>query len=331
MTDADGDLVQHYGYMPFGDERYQNNTQAFSVTNRYTGQQLDEETGLYFYGSRYYDAELGRFIQPDTIVQDASSQSLNRYTYCVNNPLKFTDPTGHFISLVIAAFVSMMTVQTLAYVAATAFISGAITAAQGGNFWRGVANGAMSAGFSLVVGPVAGGALGALVTGGDPGMAAATAGIASGVSIAFGINPAPGVAGPTGGEYLKELAISTGVGALAGGISAEISGGSFGEGAMWGAASAAASYTVGRVVEDYLDSLESQGQNQELVVQMCNIDIEMEAYYDYTGEAIDELFNRFDRWIDETAAEHNALFESEMDKKVAALLDPNHRQIQLAQ
>ncbi|MFA5252663.1 MAG: hypothetical protein WC454_08790, partial [Phycisphaerae bacterium] len=42
-------------------------------------------------------------------------------------------------------------------------------------------------------------------------------------------------------------------------------------------------------------------------------------------EAIDELFNRFDRWIDETAAEHNALFESEMDKKVAALLDPNHR------
>ncbi|MFA5252665.1 MAG: hypothetical protein WC454_08800 [Phycisphaerae bacterium] len=37
MTDADGDLVQHYGYMPFGNERYQNNTQAFSVTSRYTG------------------------------------------------------------------------------------------------------------------------------------------------------------------------------------------------------------------------------------------------------------------------------------------------------
>jgi len=52
MTDADGDLVQHYGYMPFGNERYQDNTDAFSVTNRYTGQQLDEETSLYFYGSR---------------------------------------------------------------------------------------------------------------------------------------------------------------------------------------------------------------------------------------------------------------------------------------
>ena len=45
-TAAAGDLVQHYGYMPFGNERYENNTQAFSVTNRYTGQQLDEETGL---------------------------------------------------------------------------------------------------------------------------------------------------------------------------------------------------------------------------------------------------------------------------------------------
>ena len=85
MTDRDGELVQHYGYLPFGNERYANNTQAFSVTNRYTGQQLDEETGLYFYGSRYYDPELARFIQPDSIIPGSDSQSLNRYTYCVNN------------------------------------------------------------------------------------------------------------------------------------------------------------------------------------------------------------------------------------------------------
>ncbi len=94
MTDADGDLVQQYGYMPFGNERYQNNTEAFSVTNRYTGQQLDEETGLYFYGSRYYDPQLARFIQPDSVVPGGGSQSLNRYTYCNNNPLLFTDPTA---------------------------------------------------------------------------------------------------------------------------------------------------------------------------------------------------------------------------------------------
>jgi RHS repeat-associated protein len=88
-------LVQHYGYLPFGNERYKNNTQAFRVTNRYTGQQLDEDTGLYFYGSRYYDPALARFIQPDSLVPGSGSQALNRYSYTYNNPLIFTDPTGN--------------------------------------------------------------------------------------------------------------------------------------------------------------------------------------------------------------------------------------------
>jgi len=46
--------------------------------------------------ARYYDPELGRFIQPDTIFADyGNPQSYNRYSYCVNNPLRYTDPTGH--------------------------------------------------------------------------------------------------------------------------------------------------------------------------------------------------------------------------------------------
>jgi hypothetical protein len=43
-----------------------------------------------------HDATIGRFISPDTVTQDPSNpQTLNRYSYCVNNPLKYTDPTGH--------------------------------------------------------------------------------------------------------------------------------------------------------------------------------------------------------------------------------------------
>ncbi|GEM_PF-6970920 len=96
MTDRDGNLVQHYGYYPFGSERYENNQQAFSVSNRYTGQILDEDTGLYYYGARYYDPQLGRFIQADPIVPGPdNSQAFNRYSYCFNNPLQFIDPTGH--------------------------------------------------------------------------------------------------------------------------------------------------------------------------------------------------------------------------------------------
>jgi len=96
MTDQNGTLVrQQYGYRAFGSERFSLNILP-SFTSRFTGQPYDAETGLYYFQSRYYDPELGRFIQPDTIVPDpGSSQSLNRYSYVLNNPLKYIDPTGH--------------------------------------------------------------------------------------------------------------------------------------------------------------------------------------------------------------------------------------------
>jgi hypothetical protein len=51
---------------------------------------------LLAYGVRWYGPALGRFISPDTIVPDyANPQSLNRYSYVYNNPLKYVDPTGH--------------------------------------------------------------------------------------------------------------------------------------------------------------------------------------------------------------------------------------------
>ncbi len=66
------------------------------VAYKYTGKERDDSTGLYFYEARYYDAMLGRFISADTIVPDLNNpQALNRYTYTLNNPLRFTDPTGH--------------------------------------------------------------------------------------------------------------------------------------------------------------------------------------------------------------------------------------------
>ena len=51
---------------------------------------------MLFYGARWYDPQVGRFLQPDTIVpQPGDPQSLNRYSYALNNPLRYTDPTGH--------------------------------------------------------------------------------------------------------------------------------------------------------------------------------------------------------------------------------------------
>src|SRR5690606_22481115 len=66
--------------------------EGLRIKHKFTGQEQDS-SGLYYYGARYYDPELGRFIQPDTFLD-----GLNRYAYCGNNPINFIDPTGHDVS-----------------------------------------------------------------------------------------------------------------------------------------------------------------------------------------------------------------------------------------
>ena len=61
----------------------------------FTGQYSEADIGLYYFGARWYDASLGRFISEDPIKGSMiSSQSQNPYVYCMNNPLRFVDPTG---------------------------------------------------------------------------------------------------------------------------------------------------------------------------------------------------------------------------------------------
>ncbi|MBU1919081.1 hypothetical protein KKF63_13235, partial [bacterium] len=91
-----GDLIQRIEYYPFGEEKYVLNPNL-DLDPSYTGQQYDQASGLYYYKSRYYNPRIARFIQADTIIPDAENlQSYNRYSYVENNPLKYTDPTGHF-------------------------------------------------------------------------------------------------------------------------------------------------------------------------------------------------------------------------------------------
>jgi len=60
------------------------------------GQEYDPETGLYYYNARYYDPEIGRFLSADAMIPDPGNpQSFNRYSYVLNNPLRYTDPSGH--------------------------------------------------------------------------------------------------------------------------------------------------------------------------------------------------------------------------------------------
>jgi len=94
VTDEEGRVVQRIEYKPFG-EPYLIEGQNVSP-HKFTGKRLDESTGLYYFGGRYYDPQLGRFIQPDPLVPNPGNpQDLNRFTYARNNPLKYTDPTGY--------------------------------------------------------------------------------------------------------------------------------------------------------------------------------------------------------------------------------------------
>jgi len=93
ITNDLGEQVSLCEYTPYG--KIAKETGSFSTPYKFTGKELDS-TGLYFYGARYYDPELGRFIQADTLVVHPNDpQDLNRYAYCRNNPLNLVDPTGH--------------------------------------------------------------------------------------------------------------------------------------------------------------------------------------------------------------------------------------------
>ena len=100
ITDMNGNEVEISNYMPFGSLR--SHSLSYVSDYKFTDQELDDSTGLYDYGARMYDPVIGRFISADIIVQDPfDPQTLNRYSYCRNNPLIYTDPSGHFFAAIL--------------------------------------------------------------------------------------------------------------------------------------------------------------------------------------------------------------------------------------
>jgi RHS repeat-associated protein len=96
-TNASGAATSSVRYYAYGGQRGTGSIFALPTDHAFTGQKLDKGTGLLYYGARYYDSALGVFISPDSIVpQPGDPLSLNRYIYTLNNPLKYTDPSGHW-------------------------------------------------------------------------------------------------------------------------------------------------------------------------------------------------------------------------------------------
>lgn len=87
MLNENNDVIACYDYDAFGNQVDKQISEDISYT--FTGQEYDEETGLYNYKARMYDSMLMRFYSVDPAEEQASP-----YAYCANNPIIFTDPTG---------------------------------------------------------------------------------------------------------------------------------------------------------------------------------------------------------------------------------------------
>ena len=177
-------------YAPFGTPVAPSGTEKF----KYAGEMLvgaaGPSPGLYYIGARWMDPELGRFISLDPQLGSLSSpQTMNRYVYCANNPLRFTDPTGELFWVAIGALVGAV-VGVVVY---------AITTPQSEWTWQ-------EAGAAALGGAIAG-AVTALTFNPAVGMAAASGVVGSGVwATVAGGAMAGAVGGALGGaaEYLAE-------------------------------------------------------------------------------------------------------------------------------
>ena len=100
LVARNGVLNVKYFYYPYGARRGVpfNTITAKHFTGQYHETSLPGGEGLSFYNARWYDPRLGRFLSADTIVPNPSNpQDLNRLAYVRNNPLRYVDPSGHYI------------------------------------------------------------------------------------------------------------------------------------------------------------------------------------------------------------------------------------------
>ena len=102
IMDASGNMQEEYSYDPWGRRRSPVNWSTNSLTapvittRGYTGHEHLDAFGLIHMNGRIYDPHLARVLNPDPIIQDPTDiQNYNRYSYCLNNPLKYTDPSGY--------------------------------------------------------------------------------------------------------------------------------------------------------------------------------------------------------------------------------------------
>jgi RHS repeat-associated protein len=138
-TDASGNTVGEMRYYASGEMRL--STGSMFTDRLFTGQREIARLGLYHYGARFYSPKLGRFISADSIVPGVSNpQALNRYSYALNNPIKYNDPSGHGVDCgigmgCVSDYISPTTSSTSTTTTTTTRTTTTTTQSGGGDDW----------------------------------------------------------------------------------------------------------------------------------------------------------------------------------------------------
>ena len=94
ITNLDGEVVQHIEYVPFGEVFIEERNSIWNTPYLFNAKEFDEETGLYYYGARYYDPRLSLWISVDPLSRIALNYT--GYRFCFNSPTCFIDMKGLF-------------------------------------------------------------------------------------------------------------------------------------------------------------------------------------------------------------------------------------------
>ena len=93
ITNLDGEVVQHIEYVPFGEVFVEERNNIWNTPYLFNAKEFDEETGLYYYGARYYDPRISLWISTDN--SEEKYAEFSSYCYVGNNPIILNDPNGN--------------------------------------------------------------------------------------------------------------------------------------------------------------------------------------------------------------------------------------------
>jgi RHS repeat-associated protein len=94
ITNIAGEVSQHTEYFAFGETFVEEHKNSNNSPYKFNGKELDEESGLYYYGARYYDPRISIWASVDPLAE--RGPEFSPYSFCFNNPMHFTDPDGRW-------------------------------------------------------------------------------------------------------------------------------------------------------------------------------------------------------------------------------------------